>query len=659
MLPLQRITPLFLLVLFGWMALSTSSRVGVTFDETAHLTAGYSYWTTGEYRLQPENGNLPQRWAALPMLVTKPNAPAWAGKAWTSADVWWFGREIFFHAHNDVQALLLKGRGMILMFGIALVTVVYWWSRALFGATGGLLSLGFAVFCPHLLAHSALITSDIAVTLGFMLALATWWRLCHRITLGRVIAAGFAMGFLALAKFSAALFAPIALLILIVRCLRPTPLRWQFGRHRGRLVGTRCFLAILGSGIAAAALSIGLIWAAFGFRYSASLDPDQSFSRPWSVVMLEQPREVTSNPDGVASPATEQFHAGPVQKFVGWARNHELLPEAYLYGLAFTDYHSRGRSAYFGGEYRMTGWWEFFPVAFMLKTTLPALLLFVLTFIVCARSKLALRTRWIYRLTPLLIFVGVYWLFAITSHLNIGHRHLLPIYPALYVMVGMIGNHTPRNRSRFWMISACCLLAWHALESWRVRPHYLTYFNAIVGGPSEGHRYYVDSTLDWGQGLPDLQVWLQANRQDKPVFLSYFGSDDPQRFDIKATRIGDMYFNYSPRILLPTLTAGIYCISATMLHRVYTQVTGPWSAVYETAYQKLAGEIEQQTISPKTLPQHLEMFEQLRFGRLCHFLKYRQPDALVGNTIFVFRLSEEEIDIALNASWDSTREFQP
>ena len=483
-----------------------------------------------------------------------------------------------------------------------------------------------------------------------MLALATWWRLCHRITPGRVIAAGFAMGFLALAKFSAALFAPIALLIIMVRCLRPTPLLWQFGRYRGRLVGTQSLLAMLGGGVATAALAIGLIWAAFGFRYAASQDPDHSFSRPWSVVMLEQPRAITSISDGGASSAPGQFHAGPVQKFVGWARNHELLPEAYLYGLAFTDYHARGRSAYFGGEYRMTGWWEFFPVAFALKTTLPALLLFVLTFIVCARSKLALRTSWIYRLTPLLIFVGVYWLFAITSHLNIGHRHLLPIYPALYIMAGMVGSRSLGKRSRIWLLTACCLLVWHALDSWRVRPHYLTYFNAIAGGPTEGHRYFVDSTLDWGQGLPDLQHWLKANQGDEPVFLSYFGSDDPQRLGIKATRIGDMYFNHSPRQLLPTLTNGIYCISATMLHRVYTRVSGPWSAEYENSYRLLSEEFLHQTSNDAEdeREEKLEDLEQLRFGRLCRYLEQRSPDAIVANSILIYRLSPTEIAEAMH-----------
>ena len=38
--------------------------------------------------------------------------------------------------------------------------------------------------------------------------------------------------------------------------------------------------------------------------------------------------------------------------------------------------------------------------------------------------------------TPLLALLLVYWIFALTTHLNIGHRHLLPIYPALCILAG-------------------------------------------------------------------------------------------------------------------------------------------------------------------------------------------------------------------------------
>ena len=42
----------------------------------------------------------------------------------------------------------------------------------------------------------------------------------------------------------------------------------------------------------------------------------------------------------------------------------------------------------------------------------------------------------LYAGTPLLALVVVYWAFALTTNLNIGHRHLLPTYPALCILAG-------------------------------------------------------------------------------------------------------------------------------------------------------------------------------------------------------------------------------
>jgi len=633
------------------MALSASSRIGVTADETAHLTAGYTYWTTHDYRLQPENGNFPQRWAALPLLSEHYYFPALPDIAWQNSDVWNLGRQFFFQSHNDPAAMLWAGRAMMVVLGVALVGFASLWSRQLFGRTGGLLTLGFLVFCPHLLAHSALITSDIAATLGFMIALAAWWRLCHRITVGRVLAAGAAMGFLALAKYSAALFAPIAIALALVRLFRRTPLPCQFVGFQERLIGAKKFAGLLSAGGIAAGVAVIVIWGAYGFRYAASGDPEHRFSKPWAEVLIEEPKVGGSTMVAEQTPADPvELRPGIVQAFVQTARAFQLLPEAYLYGLAFTDLHARGRLAYFAGDYRETGWWEFFPVAFVLKTTLPSLLLFALALLAFALAQPARRARWIYRLSPLLIFVGIYWAFAITSHLNIGHRHLLPIYPALLIMAGVLGSRIITLRHRGWMIVASLLLVWHVVESVCVRPHYLTYFNELAGGPTGGHRYFVDSSLDWGQGLPDLESWLASHPTTDPVYLSYFGSDEPARFNFQATRIGDFYFDFSNRRLFPPLAPGVYCFSATMLHRVYTQVRGPWSASYERAYQNLPAEINalDLTRDATTRETLLIQLEQLRFGRLCHYLERREPDAIVANSIHVYRLSDADLDHALH-----------
>ena len=79
------------------------------------------------------------------------------------------------------------------------------------------------------------------------------------------------------------------------------------------------------------------------------------------------------------------------------------------------------------------------------------------------------------------------------------------------------------------------LVGWHAAIAARIHPHYLAYFSPVVGGPEQGYRHLVDSSLDWGQDLPGLQKWLIAHRQPgEPVYLSYFGTADPARYGINA-----------------------------------------------------------------------------------------------------------------------------
>lgn len=642
MLLLRRLAPPCLLLLFGWMVLSVSSRTGVTFDETAHLTAGRFYWQEGDYRFQPENGNFPQRWAALPSLWLWPEPTADHTIARQTADVWWFGRELFFHSGHDAAALLLSGRVMITLLGIALLGCIWVWSRRLFGPIGGLISLGFAALSPTLLAHSGLITSDLAAALGFMLALTAWWRLLHRITWPRVLLAGLATALLALSKFSAVLLAPVVVVMLSIRLIRRTDLPWAWGTQRGRLRNLARVPAMAGASAGVIVITMVLIWTAYGFRFAAGAVAQARFAESWPEVLMQE-RSPLSDFNAPDDPTV--YQPGIVHHFTVFARDHRLLPEAFLYGLTFTEYHARARLAYFAGEYRTRGWREFFPTAFLLKTTLPALFALLLGMAAFATAKPSSRTRWFYRLSPLLVFFVIYWAFAILSSLNIGHRHLLPVYPIVFVLLGTLGAGAHRLRGRFWVVVGVMLLVWQAIESWRVRPHYLTSFNALAGGPTQGHRYFVDSSLDWGQGLPELQRWFATNRGDQAVFLSYFGSDDPGRFQLNATRIGDLYFDHGRRNVLPKLTAGLYCISATMLHRVYTQVRGPWSAAYERQYWAYARRIAESD-APAT--DELETLEQLRFGRLCHFLQQRRPDAIVANVFFVYRLDETEIDIALN-----------
>ena len=607
-----------LLALFGWMAASVSREHSTTADEIFHLTAGYSYWTLGDYRLQPENGNLPQRWAALPLLAQPVHFPPTAQPAWRNADVAEIGQQFFYESGNDLPRMLAWARAMIALLGVACGVLVFRWSRSLFGFAGALVSTALFAFCPLLLAHAGLATSDMAATLGFLAATLTGWRLLHRVTPARVLLAGLAWGGLALAKFSAPLFGAMFVAMLVVRLARGAPLPLQLGSRRARVRGRRALGALLAASVAALLIAVAVIWSAYGFHFTGLRSPG-TYNHAWS-----------------------DYGGGLVVQAVGWARNLHLLPDPWLQGFAHTAHFAGGRPAFFLGDYGTNGWTAFFPVAFALKTTLPALALLALAAVALARLKSG--RRW-YRLAPLVIFVVVYGAFALTSHLNIGVRHLLPMYPVLYVLAGAV---TLLPRRPWGLAVLVLLLGWHAGASLSIRPHYLAYFNPLLGGPARAYTHFVDSSLDWGQDLPGLKRWLDAHAPGEKVFLSYFGSADPAGEGIHATRIADGYFDLRSRPVLPAMTGGVYCISATMFQQPYTLVRHGWTPQHEHRYAELRAWLDAWRAGRDRTPrdaaiQRLVELEHLRFGRLCAGLQSRAPDAEVGYSILIFRLTDADV----------------
>jgi hypothetical protein len=220
-----------------------------------------------------------------------------------------------------------------------------------------------------------------------------------------------------------------------------------------------------------------------------------------------------------------------------------------------------------------------------------------------------------------------------------------------------------RQRGAVTLLTISAL--WFLWESLWIRPHYLAYFNLFAGGPAHGYRHLVDSSLDWGQDLPGLKQWLDrrglANQDQMPVYLSYFGTGDPNYYGIRANWLPGYPDLWSQQTLLP-LRGGVYCISATMLQQVYTSSAGRWTTAHEQLYQQIATNIGfydrarqdqaalddlQQRYGLAFWNQQFEMFLLLRAGRLCAYLRQREPLDLVGYSILIYRLTDEEIDRAL------------
>jgi hypothetical protein len=618
-----------LLALHFMLAVGSKLHECTTSDEIVHLTGGFAYWRFNDYRLQPENGNLPQRWVAIPAVLSGAKFPDLDQEYWRTSDAWVMGHEFFYETGEDHFPRLMAARAMTALFGVALGALVFLWSRRLFGTPGALVSLTFFAFSPTLLAHGGLATSDVCMALFMLASVGAYWR--H---LGRPGAAGFALsavvlGLACVAKFSAPLLGPMLLICGLVR----------LAARRGEL------WRVLRSTAGHVLVAFAVIWAFYGFRYSAfspAVPAADRFIAAWSDLYAR---------------------IGSTGRLIHVLADHHVLPEAFLYGASYVADTSSQRGAFLNGEYSVFGWKSFFLWTFALKSTIPFMVAAALGIWVAVRSRIvagADRARHLERLlpyTPLAALFLVYWAVSIRSHLNIGHRHLIPTYPVLFILVGSLGTWLARPlRPRALLLAA--LLAWHAGESLWIYPNYLAYFNELEGGPSKGYLHLVDSSLDWGQDLPGLKAWLDANlHKGEEAYLSYFGTGEPRYYHMPVKRLAYMNAFLEDEPYIP-LGPGVYCVGATMLQQVYSSVRGPWTVerekeyqflkTFEPAFRSYAEDARIRDDLIKALPaekwtKSRDRFLHLRFARLCYYLRVRKPDAVIGYSIFVYRLSAEEV----------------
>jgi 4-amino-4-deoxy-L-arabinose transferase-like glycosyltransferase len=625
-----------MLGLHAWLALRAADRMSATFDEPLHLVAGYTFDREGDFRLHPENGVLPQRWAAWPLTRMDLQLPRVGyDEAWRTSDIAALSAAFLYDVGNDHRVLLAAARRQAVLWSVGLGLLVFVWAWSLWGPSGAALSVGLFALSPTTLAHGPLVTSDMSAALLLPLACWAWWRHLQAPTLGSLFASAGVAALAAIAKFSAALLPPLFLVL-------AAWMLWQRDVWDLRAFGTRRLagwlprLGWLGVAIVVHAMVAAVvIWAAFDFRFAAA-SPDMpamtQYYRLWSH----------------ATPG------GAIGRVLDAMRAWHALPEPYLYGFGFVLRFAESRAAFLNGEWGVSGWWWYFPYAFLVKSTLAELLAVVgiagvgLAAWRRAGAGVVARLRAVPPgVVPLLAFVGVYVAFSITSNLNIGHRHLLPVYSVLFVLVGGVAA---RGAARWRRVAAIALLALAGAEVARFHPHPLSYFNALVGGPSQGWRHLVDSSLDWGQDAPALAEWLARERKPgEAVYFNIFGLRRPAAYGIMGTEMAPGYSDMPRRWV--EWGAGIYAVSATMLQDVYSPFTGRWDAQKESNFQALsssaragrAADPESALIGTEwAVGNNYWTLERLQFARLVNYLRLRRPDAVLAHTVFVHRLTAEE-----------------
>jgi hypothetical protein len=528
--------------LYAGLAVDSMRRTSATYDEPAHLSAAWTHVRLHDYRLSPDHPPLVQGLAGVPLLFIDVEMDA-ADEAWAEHAIWRFARR-WLYVWNDAGRLLFWGRFAIVLVGASLVAAIVLWTRARFGAGPALVALLLAALSPDLLAHGQVVTTDMGAAATMFLAVVAFDAALQRTTPGRVLLAGLALGAALATKLSALGLGPMLLALALARIADPRPLVVAFFAERA--VGGRAARAAVLAGVLVALVpvAVAVIWTAYGFQRSFGADPGLSATFPWDALRASHPL---------------------VQGAVRNARDLGLLPEPYLFGFLRFFEHSEARRAFLLGQLSSTGFPHFFLVSFLVKTPLPLLALLLLA--ASGRGKDgarpgALAAAWI----PLILYAAL----TQTRGLNIGHRHLLPLYPFALVLAGAAGAWLPRRLGRPGAAVLGALLAWYAWGSLRVHPHALAYFNETVGGPANGWRVLVDSSLDWGQDLARVEPWMRRHgiRRYK---LSYFGSASPRYHGIT----GEMLPGYSsprvPRVTREVAPGDVLAVSATNLQGVYIE----------------------------------------------------------------------------------------
>jgi len=415
-----------------------------TSDEPAHIACGMEYLDKGAYTWEPQHPPLARVAAALgPYLIG--DRSQGTPRVDFKAKFREGARILYEHDRYDL-ALALARAGMLPFFWLA-CWVIYAWGTRYFTQAVASLAVIFFSFVPPVLAHSGLATTDIALTAFITAAFLAGCVWIEAPTVRHAIWFGVATGLMVLSKFSCLAFFPAsAALSLIWYCRRTRPqLSMLVAAIRRRIpsFGLACAIGFL------------VIWA--GYRFSFGRTPDIAFPVPF--------------------------------------------PELFAGLKEVAEHNARGHLDYLLGTVGGFGFWDFFLVALGVKTPLGFLALLAAGIGLACRRNSRSVPLWL----PLAFSAGIL-IVAMFSNINLGVRHVLPVYSAFSLVAAFAALHLLKS-GRFATIASAVFCAWFGISSLISHPDYLAYFNELAG--SQPEKILVDSDLDWGQDQKRLAQRLK------------------------------------------------------------------------------------------------------------------------------------------------------
>ena len=355
-----------------------------------------------------------------------------------------------------------------MLFTLALGLLVWYWCKKLYGAKAALGALFLYTLNPTLLAHGKEVTSDAITSFFVVLALFLFWKWRtekkDRFLYFTAIVTGIAI----VAKFSAILlFAILPLIIIIQRVLakdfRVNPI-------------------ILWNALKRTVVFALLVWFVINSAYLFQGSFERTRSYAWQSRYFQK----------IAKKA--DFPIPLPRIFVRGLDYSHLITEHPEYG--------RGNNYVLGHRHRK-GRDYAYPLMILLKSPL-ALFIILLAAFASGRSRKDLplsQAHEIYLWVPF----GV-WLLFFSSFcdIQVGIRYILPGYVFL-ILLAAKSYQNINGRGKAAILGAASL--WYCLSVLSYHPHYMSYFNELIGARINAYKYLADSNLDWEDKTYYIKKW--------------------------------------------------------------------------------------------------------------------------------------------------------
>jgi hypothetical protein len=479
-----------LLMILGLQLALSVRRESQTWDEGDHIYAGYMSWKTADFGLNPEHPPMVKLLATIPLLSLPLKVPPLQDRFFKE-EAFLDGKDFLYK--NDADMILFRTRMAAAIFTLLLALLVFLATKEMFGTGAAFIALALLTFEPNLLAHGAVVTTDVALSCFMFATIYTFYRYVKAPSIWRLVLVGVSAGLALAAKHTGFLVFPMLLLLAICELVRQRVA--ANGSSETIMATGRRALKFTASLAAITVIGLAVLWAFYGFRYQARPN-----GRPLNPPLTEYAQGLRPHEAWIISTM---------------ARWH-FLPESYLYGLADVRLTADFYTSYVLGKIYAHGIWFYFPVAFAIKSTLAFLVLMLLAVGIIATRRLSSWREILFLIVPPVFFLLV----AMSVGMNIGVRHILPIYVFFSVLIGGAASALIRQNPR-WVYAVLALLLFHAVSSVWTFPVYLAYSNELWGGPSNTYKYLTDSNADWGQQLKTTKQYLDQ-RGVKDCWFVYF-----------------------------------------------------------------------------------------------------------------------------------------